>query len=909
MDDIDELNDCFSVIFNNVKESYSQRFPISCQFTVKENAITHSPECYWIGIFLVAWDSLESAVLKENFSTLECTHLNGSFNLDFDVTNSKFQGEEFYQFCFYDTETKDILGASCPFQISNETCEDLISMESMVHVGFDNENATEVRENNSVVNLPSLSAGKQFRWLKENDKPVDEDFEDTVLVHNKTTLIEDELAKVLKEKEEAILASRLEFESELKQCSNERDEMLKFAEAKVELFRKQNQLLVTNEQILKEDLSTCHKEMKEVEKRATENAKKATVLLQSLTAEKDKLNRLLSEKEKEHTQYIRQLKEEFSEKLENSELQCAELDKALGSEMDRMMKLQFQHEEEVMILKNEIEQINARENESATELALVLKELQTKLNAEISEKQDCIIEIEKLSQQVVILYEEINSKEAQVSIERRKVEEFSLEQEEMTSRLSLESEKLRIEIDNLKSNEKNLSMAHQNEMLCLRNRLSELEVISKDEKIRLKKELKLLSDELYDKVKCVNLLEAKMHECEGSFIEAHNQEKLELSDVIDELKAKLVNVENCYSTDETKKQFCKNCENGSKHALHVAIAHMQKQLNIHKKEKEKLNGIDSGTVSELRKQNEEFRLRLCMGKKAFDKQYLECQRMRNEINKLKKTSQSIEKDKNSVESEVTQKEYDCLLLQFNNLRADNSKKIDELVLNIQSSEEEKIEQEKNMSKVVEDKNTAYKLNEELKTKMLEVVDNYETKLTLLTDDNSKLRAQLDALLQSGGLHKNVSPDLLPTNNDTGSCSNSLKNKKDSKESEFVCNSVIDQQPHHLMCSNGNETVVERQPVLLSLSGNKFSHDAFHKDKGGLKREIVTPRLGPNPLIRAEPPFQVIPNRSSVEHNLMDTSKNGFGSPARKCPICQLDFPSNLNDAWKNEHVNSHFEQR
>merc|ERR1711931_182649 len=114
-------------------------------------------------------------------------------------------------------------------------------------------------------------------------------------------------------------------------------------------------------------------------------------------------------------------------------------------------------------------------------------------------------------------------------------------------------------------------------MGCLKNRISEMEGIAKEEKIKHMKDIELLSNELNDKVNCINLLEAKMRESECEIVETHKQEKLELNDAIDELKTKLSDLEHeslQVSEEANKISFCQNCESGSKHALHVAIAHM-----------------------------------------------------------------------------------------------------------------------------------------------------------------------------------------------------------------------------------------------------------------------------------------------------------------------------------------------
>merc|ERR1712096_195878 len=179
------------------------------------------------------------------------------------------------------------------------------------------------------------------------------------------------------------------------------------------------------------------------------------------------------------------------------------------------------YEEIISNLREEIEQLGIKEDESASESSKNMKDLQAKLNLEIAQKHDYFNEVYKLNQTVDSLTEDIKMKEILINAEREKVRAFSLQQEEMSSRLNTESEKLRIEINNLRTNEQNLVEAHQKESTCLRNRITEMESIAKEDKLKHKDDIELLSNELNDKVNCVNLLEAKMRESETQFIETH----------------------------------------------------------------------------------------------------------------------------------------------------------------------------------------------------------------------------------------------------------------------------------------------------------------------------------------------------------------------------------------------------
>jgi hypothetical protein len=380
---------------------------------------------------------------------------------------------------------------------------------------------------------------------------------------------------------------------------------------------------------------------------------------------------------------------------------------------------------------------------------------------------------------------------------------------------------------------------------------------------------------------------------------------------------------------------------------------MQKQLNSLKKEKEihycQQKSIESN--SNIGKENEEFKLRLCMGKKAFDKQYLDCQKLRNELGKLKQSvSTGSMNGIHGTQDANNQEEYNSLLLQYNNLKADDAKRIEELLTEAQNLNEQKEESERELFKVTEDKDNALKLNEELRVKLLQLVEHYEGKINLLTEENGMLKMQRTALMQGAGSSnvgmKHSSPDIVQTvasitreqpnwiqmNRDvipkTEQQIKEIINRPDYPDESRKVNKVVNRQPDignstsvSRPPSSLNEVVVEKQPTLMS---NIMYPPSMVQGQGSLypqlpisrpiRQEIVTPRVINDPLIHAEPPSQVMPNRTSLAEQ---PALSGRGRPApaipiydvptQQCPICALDFPVNLTEGAKTEHVNSHFE--
>ena len=86
---------------------------------------------------------------------------------------------------------------------------------------------------------------------------------------------------------------------------------------------------------------------------------------------------------------------------------------------------------------------------------------------------------------------------------------------------------------------------------------------------------------------------------------------------------------------------------------------------------------------------------------------------------------------------------------YNNLKSDAAERHDELLRKTQEIKEEKEAIIRDYMKLAGEKDRAFKINEELRVKMVELVDHYEGKIGLLTEENGLLKTHRAALMQGG----------------------------------------------------------------------------------------------------------------------------------------------------------------
>lgn len=167
------------VVFKNLKGVYSSSQNLPCEFILNE--ILSVDQCR-LSIFSVGWNNFESSIASKDLVNLESNVTsNGVYSCEFDQTELPGSNyDEFYQFCLYNYKSKTVYGASCPFQI-NDNIEDF-------------ENVHSIGDENKIFN----TSFKNMNWWTEQQQSL-EFSNDTVLVHNKTTMLEAALAKLEEE--------------------------------------------------------------------------------------------------------------------------------------------------------------------------------------------------------------------------------------------------------------------------------------------------------------------------------------------------------------------------------------------------------------------------------------------------------------------------------------------------------------------------------------------------------------------------------------------------------------------------------------------------------------------------------------------------------------------------------------
>jgi hypothetical protein len=119
-----ETKDYAQVVFDDVKECYSESQPVECVFTL--NSLLKINPTDSIGIFKVGFTGPSDYVCQEPIN-LELINENKG-KLVFDPKSLPKDDGEFYQFV-YVSQAKQIRGASIPFQFTRRHISDFIEVE------------------------------------------------------------------------------------------------------------------------------------------------------------------------------------------------------------------------------------------------------------------------------------------------------------------------------------------------------------------------------------------------------------------------------------------------------------------------------------------------------------------------------------------------------------------------------------------------------------------------------------------------------------------------------------------------------------------------------------------------------------------------------------------------------------
>ena len=573
-----------SVIFHDIKECYSSRELVTCQFSIKEGIeISNLGDCC-IGIFPVGWTSPQNCVTQKAFSAAVIVS-EKDFKLEFASSETKSSNfDDFFQFCFYNSSNGVIYGASCPFQICD--LKDMVSF---------------VKDHQEEMSKSSNTTQEEW-WLDELQQSMDgnDSCDDIVLVHNKTTLLEESLAKAFRDNE--LLRNRLaamerehsELQEDLAiEKQKYKNDLSEFSSMKVKIKALQNQEVSLKDTIKgSEDVIAYLTNQMEAMK-----SKMAAEYEEKIQCDADMNRKLilsLESKVQENEDLSVELKDcklDFTMQLSETKKFYEEEKKSLLEEKEKLKSLIQDQTKKYQSL----EQDYKMESETYVGRILALeKALHTKTIAN-NQSVETELALQKLSTENKKLHEENE-------LFKGKIVEF---EQEITNAES-------------KNNTLKLDKNHLEEVV---SDLQKSIGISQKEKEEIKQKLSVITTEMTSK---------DMYICSSK--ETFEVMKNEIQDLnLKITREKKVNKELLEKISNFESQSEKHHslpEHGSHHALQVASAHMQKQIRAIKAEKDKFQELyfnlkancasSSKCDEKLKRENQELRTRLCLGKKDFD---------------------------------------------------------------------------------------------------------------------------------------------------------------------------------------------------------------------------------------------------------------------------------------------------
>ena len=573
-----------SVIFHDIKECYSSRELIICQFSIKEGIeVSNLGDCC-IGIFPVGWTSPQNCITQKAFSAAVIVS-EKDFKLEFASSETKSSNfDDFFQFCFYNASNGYIHGASCPFQICD--LKDMLSF---------------VKDHQEEMSKSSNTTQEEW-WLDELQHSMDgnDSSDDIVLVHNKTTLLEESLAKAFRENE--ILRNKV--------AAMEREHSEMQEDLTIEKQKYKNDLSEFSSMKMKfEALQNQEVSLKDTIKGSEDVI---AYLTNQMEAMKSKMAAEYEEKIQCEADLNKKLILSLESKVQENQDMSAELEDFKLDFSKQLSETKRVYDEEMKGLLEEREKLKN-----------VIRD-QTKKYQSL--EQDYKIESETYGSRILALEKALQTKtiannqsvETELALQKLSTENKKLQEE--NELLKGKVVKLEQEITNTESKNNNLKL-DKNHLEEVVSDLQKSIGISQKEKEEIKQKLSVITAEMTNKDLSICSLketfEVMKNEIHDLNLKIAREQKINK-----ELLEKISNFES-----QSEKQHSLP-EHGSHHALQVASAHMQKQIRTIKAEKDKFqelyfnlkaNGASSSKCDEkLRRENQELRTRLCLGKKDFD---------------------------------------------------------------------------------------------------------------------------------------------------------------------------------------------------------------------------------------------------------------------------------------------------
>lgn len=717
------FNGC-SIIFHNVLEWYEPEKPILCQFSMKDDASRVSKQendCY-VGVFHVGWDSLAANITKKSFSLIE-TVSDKLFQVYFEGEElPDANPDEFYQFCFYNVNSEVVFGASCPFQI----CDKGDAIEPFV-VCNDNGLFSPRRDGDSKESMSD--------WMKENNIEIADDDDDefgTVMVVKKSDKVEEGLSKFQKENE--YLLKQVEaFKEESEKSSIHVNCIQSESCAK-------DQRIAILEEIVNESEKVINHLNNRIKDIKSKMEQEHEIKMQELAVEKENLE---SSRAKAHFEY-NLMKSEFKDKENKLSNEIVTLRNALDFEKNSCKLLENEHQT-ILEKFGQIKDAHGKEIEETKQMEAKIVETMSLLKVEKQKNVGLLNEMDNLHGAVELVKTEMASK----------ISEFETKEEILKQEIEFlkdELEKVQAEYNSLHTSYISMKTKENN----LTEAIEQAKIEKSDLEMQLQKICQVKTSEIEDLTKKneeqADLIRENNSQLESllSKIDIKDDEIIKMNYLIEckeeetkhtmeELKIKIEQLQAQLEIEKEPKPVSMTKSEGSYYALQVAYSFIQKQLKQFKAENEELRKLTKSSQNStgkrnVLKENEELKLRLQFGKQAFENQFKECEKAKNELKSFKRSLSVGKGDLSEVYEQSLKREKEQLQTEIIDLK-------DELL------KKEKIEKE-------------------LWVKIDEVNDKmkqYEDNMKLVRDENKLLRSQVSALLEgattSNTIRKKFDPEL------------------------------------------------------------------------------------------------------------------------------------------------------
>ena len=644
------------VVFHNVQDLYVPGKDIRCCYSIKPWVSTTAND--WIGLYKVGWQAPKDYLCYEYSPVVDnSAELSSSSSLTRSLSTQNsvvFRGGklpseecEFYQFC-YVTSSGEIRGASYPFQISYSKPGDLeICSEE------DDDGLLVVNNRTTLLENSLAKAYDENAALKDSKEKVESDclkFQDMVLVleAKKTELVS------VNEKQKKMLDKATSEKTEFEELYKETFEQLKSSQTGLKLANEktaevQQQLESERAKHLKNSseqekfeeervhlmdvISHKDKTIQSFLETVEENSSKMSVL-------KSEIQKMENEKEALQESYdnLAEWKAKGDESLKKSEQAYAALEKSQAEQFEQVYKLQAENtkmKERLSIVQLDMEKMS--DSFSHQQTSMEEKHLKERLELE---KQ-----IEVMAQQWEENKVELVATKEKLEAVVSESQEQQMIYEELAQRYEESISKVEEQLAQERAFNNSLSCASDRQVAELQEQLN----------AQLEKNASALK-QTEEQSQVIQRLEenAKASEKEIEKMQNEIQQQAQQLELVNKKESEVSLQSDAANTGNGEKTASFE---GSYFALKTAHEQLRKQYLQAKKDMENLwrqkadlkrqlatvqtELPDSDLrfqLSNLKKQIEDLRIRLNMGAEAYKAKFKECQKYEKQLKKIQKGS-------------------------------------------------------------------------------------------------------------------------------------------------------------------------------------------------------------------------------------------------------------------------------